>query len=673
MNVPPFIEFMCGMVPYSSSHENTATTTKTTTTTLNSIDDTVDLKQEEKEQEQEINKISASSTENTHHHYLQYNTTDNEEWSLFDFTSHPPLCCTDSTMDTIFRLPNNNNMGDVLEEEPDVPQVSRGMSLLKTDEEDDDDDDDDEGEEQETKGANPKERSEEVSNEGSLGIKTSSPRAWYPPIYRNMTLHSVPSRAGEQDGGHHHLHHHQGPTIIPNDVSAASSPASVPRRRASSVYGDDDDDIEPLPIDFIPPRHEFSRSINGKEEEDCGLDATMSPGTAMSLFSDMSLSKVSALNKSSSFPCDFKRTSSNNNHDYFMELHPQDVICGRGQPTQTHPGNFAFKAVIQQHEMSYLCARRSEKPKIAWSLLDEFRAQGIRFVKREKLAVVLGNDQKHASRINTNDKGQPKVSRKATTKESDDDSDDEGWVWVDIGDSRAYAKITQALREEAPQLRRQLLVSTQTMRSSKAIQNGQKSTPKSRTKDSLEQQQQPSDKKKQKKSRKAATESKLQTYDPVANKKKRIGEARDERNAAIVGGQYDDDSLCRAQPTVIMTTPQRTLFPSSPSSPSFYTSSCSASMTVTHHHPDHRHHHHSSMSPPYYHSYYQTDTSNLFNDHHQPYYSHHQMVKGTSTWPPYDINSYGESTAQSSNSSSSSSNTSSSPFFNRGGGKRTCH
>lgn len=387
MNVPPFIEYMCGMVPYSS----------------------------------------------TSHHGKDRDTEDEDEWSLFDFASNPPLCCKDSTMDAIFRF---THFGDET-----LPQVSRGTSLLKNDDEDGDE-------------LDPEEEQ-----------KIATPTAWSPPIYRNMSLHSAPSRAEEYSN-----HHHQGPTIIPNDASTAAM--SPPRS-----YEFDD---EPLPIDFAPPRHKFSRSFDHLDR-DVHSELTMSP-TITSLPSDHPSSspvtssggvrhhhQVSA--KARNFKADMDTT---------VDLRPTDVICGRGAPTSIHPGNMAFKKIIQRHEMSYLCARRSDKPKIALSLLDEFRAQGVRFVKRERDEHTTGSS----------------------------DSDD-AFVWVEIGDRRAYEKICQALREGAPQLRRQMLAhSTQALRATATLTT----TTSPRTE----------------------KDSKDLTPKAIKTKKDR-GEARDERSAAVVG------------------------------------------------------------------------------------------------------------------------------------------
>jgi hypothetical protein len=103
------------------------------------------------------------------------------------------------------------------------------------------------------------------------------------------------------------------------------------------------------------------------------------------------------------------------------DLQPLDIVCGRGAPTNFHYGNQVFRELVEDHQTSYLCAKRSDKPKIAMKLLDVVKSRGARFVKRQK-----------------------------TTGR---------FTWVDIGDKGAYEKVCQALRDGAPDLRRQVMSS----------------------------------------------------------------------------------------------------------------------------------------------------------------------------------------------------------------------
>jgi hypothetical protein len=103
-------------------------------------------------------------------------------------------------------------------------------------------------------------------------------------------------------------------------------------------------------------------------------------------------------------------------------LRPNDIVCGRGAPTNNHPGNQLLCKLVKDYQISYLlCAKRSEKPRIAIELLEAIRFRGGRFVRRNK-----------------------------TTGRS--------FSWVEIGEKAAYEKVCQYLRDDgAPKLRRRIL------------------------------------------------------------------------------------------------------------------------------------------------------------------------------------------------------------------------
>jgi hypothetical protein len=101
------------------------------------------------------------------------------------------------------------------------------------------------------------------------------------------------------------------------------------------------------------------------------------------------------------------------------QLRPYDIVCGRGAPTSFHYGNRMFRDLVKNYETSYMYAKRSDKPRIAMKLLNIVRARGGRFVRKDKVA-----------------------GRSA---------------WFEIGEHRAYEKVCQALRDGAPELRRQML------------------------------------------------------------------------------------------------------------------------------------------------------------------------------------------------------------------------
>jgi hypothetical protein len=139
-----------------------------------------------------------------------------------------------------------------------------------------------------------------------------------------------------------------------------------------------------LPEDFIPPRHHFVNKKGGnppKRSETHRVKEALPEG--------------------------------------FVHLRDMDVVCGRGAPTMLHPGNQAYRNLIQKHETDYLCAKRSDKPVIATQIMETLKRQGIRFVRKE------GNAR--------------------------------GWIALD--ETKIYEKVCQSLREGAPELRRKMLAS----------------------------------------------------------------------------------------------------------------------------------------------------------------------------------------------------------------------
>lgn len=109
--------------------------------------------------------------------------------------------------------------------------------------------------------------------------------------------------------------------------------------------------------------------------------------------------------------------------DYIWDLQPFDIVCGRGAPCQFNEGNYEFMDLITRYQTSYLCARRSDKPRIALQVLQEIHDRGGRFVRRQKAP-----------------------GRQA---------------WVEVNEKSAYEKVCQALRDGAPELRRQMLAASQ--------------------------------------------------------------------------------------------------------------------------------------------------------------------------------------------------------------------
>jgi hypothetical protein len=88
-----------------------------------------------------------------------------------------------------------------------------------------------------------------------------------------------------------------------------------------------------------------------------------------------------------------------------------------------HPGNQYFRSIVKRFQPEYLGCKRADKPEIACRVVERIRERGGRFLKRTKLPGigVCGH-----------------------------------FCWIDIGEQRAYEKACQALREGAPEMRRQL-------------------------------------------------------------------------------------------------------------------------------------------------------------------------------------------------------------------------
>lgn len=116
------------------------------------------------------------------------------------------------------------------------------------------------------------------------------------------------------------------------------------------------------------------------------------------------------------------RQSNVSSPSIIWDLKEYDVLCGRGAPTNYHSGNSFLRKLVNEYQTVYLCSKRSDKPGIAWKLLDIVTSHGGRFVRRNK-----------AHKGNSN------------------------FGWEQLTDKQAYEKICQALREGAPDLRRRML------------------------------------------------------------------------------------------------------------------------------------------------------------------------------------------------------------------------
>lgn len=89
------------------------------------------------------------------------------------------------------------------------------------------------------------------------------------------------------------------------------------------------------------------------------------------------------------------------------EVNSYDVLCGRGGGTNSQVGNRRFRKLVQEFQPIYLLARRKEKPLLARTIVLVIRKRGGRFLKK----------------------------------------DEETGELYEVGDAKAEAKTSQALRE----------------------------------------------------------------------------------------------------------------------------------------------------------------------------------------------------------------------------------
>eukprot|EP00814_Leptocylindrus_danicus_P010074 CAMPEP_0116026868 /NCGR_PEP_ID=MMETSP0321-20121206/14202_1 /TAXON_ID=163516 /ORGANISM="Leptocylindrus danicus var. danicus, Strain B650" /LENGTH=691 /DNA_ID=CAMNT_0003499939 /DNA_START=164 /DNA_END=2239 /DNA_ORIENTATION=- len=118
--------------------------------------------------------------------------------------------------------------------------------------------------------------------------------------------------------------------------------------------------------------------------------------------------------------------------DHMDMINENDVLLGRGGFTNNHTGNRRFRQLVQQYQLQYFHASKMEKPAIASMIVHTIRSSNPpgRFLKKSKMDEVT------------------------TRTDADDDSVSSGGSsWKDVGDLRAREKVSQALREKAPELK----------------------------------------------------------------------------------------------------------------------------------------------------------------------------------------------------------------------------
>jgi len=97
---------------------------------------------------------------------------------------------------------------------------------------------------------------------------------------------------------------------------------------------------------------------------------------------------------------------------------PNDILYGRGGGTNHHPGNKRYRKLVEDRKIEYVNSKRLDKPVVALDIVKKWRSQSPpgRFLRM----------------------------------------DDKTGLWSDVGDKKAREKTSQALREKAPQIRREL-------------------------------------------------------------------------------------------------------------------------------------------------------------------------------------------------------------------------
>jgi len=94
------------------------------------------------------------------------------------------------------------------------------------------------------------------------------------------------------------------------------------------------------------------------------------------------------------------------------EPNENDVLSGRGNNVNYHPGNLYFRHLVKELKIDYVAALKQDKPVFSKSIVQIVRNGGGRFLKQ----------------------------------------DAKTGLWNDIGDKQALAKTRQALREGAPRI-----------------------------------------------------------------------------------------------------------------------------------------------------------------------------------------------------------------------------
>lgn len=142
------------------------------------------------------------------------------------------------------------------------------------------------------------------------------------------------------------------------------------------------------------PHHQYHHHYQAKKDEKSGI---LLPKAASEVDFDISDPPLEPSTPGSKQPvCESP-----------AEVNTYDVLCGRGGGTNSQVGNRRFRKLVQEFQPIYLLARRKEKPLLARTIVLIIRKRGGRFLKK----------------------------------------DEETGELYEVGDAKAEAKTSQALRE----------------------------------------------------------------------------------------------------------------------------------------------------------------------------------------------------------------------------------
>jgi len=125
---------------------------------------------------------------------------------------------------------------------------------------------------------------------------------------------------------------------------------------------------------------------------------------------------------------------------------PSDVLFGRGGGTNVHVGNKTFRDLINAHRRLYLKARKNDKPHITQQILRAVQeTHGGRFLKKAP---------KGKGRAKGGAKGGAAANKGAEGEGEGDANANDATGYYEVDDSTAKEKISQALRQRAPELKK---------------------------------------------------------------------------------------------------------------------------------------------------------------------------------------------------------------------------